>query len=248
MKLFPLIFTIFVIVFSAILHAEPSPAKVDTQAVSKTSSEAIVSDREKVDLIEDSNLEEAISRRPDLNFRNITIDGEVATVSLADIQADQVESAEVSKAVTPDLDADLRGGGLNLRSRPTYSLTERVIKASIDSYYDPVLKSFDKLGSLTYGRSMGRWGFMMTGSAEKGPFATESYRQDWIELEGDGSPQYVLEEQRLYHSETDETEYKANGTIDFKVNDSIRLYVKGDIRQADRASYRPRTTDRKSVV
>ena len=83
---------------------------------------------------------------------------------------------------------------------------------------------------------------MMTGSAEKGPYATESYRQDWIELEGDGSPQYVLEEQRLFHSETDETEYKANGTIDFKVNDSIRLYVKGDIREADRTSYRPRTT------
>lgn len=200
----------------------------------------IISDREKVELVEDSNLEEAMSRRPDLSFRNVTIDGEVATISLKDIQADSVEAAEVSKAVTPDLDADLRGGGLNLRSKPTYGLAKRVLKASLDSRYDPVLKSWDKEGSLSYGRSMGRWGFMFTGSAENGPYALETYNQDWIRLPSPEGERFVLKEQRFQHSRTAETEFKANGTVDFRLGDSVRLYFKGDYRDSNREAYRPR--------
>ena len=42
----------------------------------------VVSDREKLELVKDSNVAEAVNRRPDLNFRNVTIDGEVAKVPL----------------------------------------------------------------------------------------------------------------------------------------------------------------------
>lgn len=240
MKLIPLIIVLYTCAIPACLAADANPAIATNQPLAKTQGDALNSDREKVDLIDDSNLAEAISRRPDLDFRNVTIDGEVATISLKDIPADTVQSAEVSKAVTPDLDADLRGGGLNLRSRPTYDLKDRVIKLSLDSTRDPILESFDKEGSLTYGRSMGRWGFMVSGSAEKGPFAMETYQQDWLDLGLPGHPQYVLEEQRLFYSRTDEIEYKANGTIDFKLTDRIRLYLKGDYVDGSRSGYRPR--------
>ena len=228
----------------ALVHA----CKADEiEAVVVDESEVLViSDREKVELLENTDLEEAMSRRPDLSFRNVTIDGEVATVSLKDIQADEVESAEVSKAVTPDLDADLRGGGLNLRSRPTYGLEKRVFRASLDGRYDPILGAWDNEAGLSYGRSLGRVGFMVNGSVEDGLDGQESYRQDWLRLSGEAGEKFVIEEQQFQHSRTDEMEYKANATVDLLLHESIRLYLKGDYRDSDREVYRPRLYIRQS--
>src|SRR5210317_1182917 len=151
MKFLPASLVVLAFLSTSSLIAEPAlPGNPDDTEAS-TTDETIVSDREKLELLDDSNLAEAVNRRPDLNFRNVTIDGEVSQVSLSNIQADQVESAEVSKAVTPDLDADLRGGGLNLRSKPTYALPKRVIKGELGGEYNEMMDEFEKEGSLTYG-------------------------------------------------------------------------------------------------
>ena len=81
-------------------------------------SDAIVSEKDAVDLVDDSSVREALSRRPDLSFVNITIDGEDSRRSLDSISADSVTSVEVMKAVTPDQDADSRGGSISLTTRP----------------------------------------------------------------------------------------------------------------------------------
>ncbi len=204
----------------------------------------IVSDREVIELVPDSNLAEAINRRPDLSFRNVTIDGERATVSLDDIPSDQVESADVSKSVTPDKDADLRGGGLNLRSKPTYDLKRRVIKGSVESLYKKSVNGFQNEASLTYGQSMGRWGFMGTVSSDWGEKGMDSYSQDWIRKEHEAGTHYLLKDQTLGSIYSDETEYKVNATVDFKATDQIRLYLKGDYETVDDAGFRPRMTIR----
>lgn len=206
--------------------------------------ETINSDRETVELVEDSNVAEAVNRRPDLSFRNVTIDGEVAQVSLSNIQADQVESAEVSKAVTPDLDADLRGGGLNLRSKPTYDLPERVIKGEIGGDYNELIDEFEKEASITYGKSMGNWGFMGTVSTDHGIDGGEHYRQDWKRLNSENDDVYVIEDQTIDASFMDGAEYSANGTVDFKLSDPVRLFVKASHRRRDVTGYRPRLTVR----
>lgn len=83
-------------------------------------SDAIVSEKDAVDLVDDSSVREALNRRPDLSFANITIDGEDSRRSLDSISADSVTSVEVMKAVTPDQDADSRGGSISLKTlQPT---------------------------------------------------------------------------------------------------------------------------------
>ncbi|MBT7867172.1 MAG: hypothetical protein HN763_12560, partial [Opitutales bacterium] len=86
----------------------------------ESDSNAIVSEKDTVKLVEDSTVSEAISRRPDLSFANVTIDGESSRRSLGSISADSVTSVEVMKAVTSDQDADSLGGSISLRSRPAY--------------------------------------------------------------------------------------------------------------------------------
>lgn len=242
--------SLLILIFSLpmILSAENATPSVDLDKnTEKNLGEAenrIVSDREVIELVPDSNLAEAINRRPDLSFRNVTIDGEKATVSLEDIPADQVESADVSKAVTPDKDADLRGGGLNLRSKPTYDLKQRVIKGSVESLYKQTAKGFENQASLTYGQSMGRWGFMGTVSSEWGKRGIDNYYQDWIQDEHESGIRYLLKDQSLSTMAGDATEYKVNATVDFKATDQIRLYIKGDYETDESSSKRPRMTIR----
>lgn len=63
-------------------------------------SDAIVSEKDAVALIEDSSVGEAVDRRPDLQFSNINIDGQPTDISLSSIPAEAVESMEVLKAAT----------------------------------------------------------------------------------------------------------------------------------------------------
>ncbi len=227
---------------TALVVAEPALPIYSGESKAGKTDDTIVSDREKVELIEDSNVAEALSRRPDLDFRNVTIDGEVSQVDLKDIPTDQVESAQVSKAVTPDLDADLRGGGLNLRSKPTFNLKERVLKGELGTSYKELLDEHEIEGSLTYGQSMGRWGFMGTVSVEDGLNGYEQYSQDWIKHSGAEESLFVLENQRISANFLDQTLRSANGTVDFKVNEAVRLYVKGSARERDVTGYNPRFT------
>jgi len=204
------------------------------------SAEPIVSQREKVDLVEDSSIAEALERRPDLNFANVTIDGEKTTLSLDEIPADQVEAANVSKAVTPDLDADMRGGGLNLRSKPAYALEERVLKGSIETEYFEVVDAFRSELSLTYGKSLGRWGFIATAARTQGTWGEDEYEQDWIrQSDGDGQ-RFLLAQQQIEHGMVDQVHDSINATVDFRATEEIRLYVKGDYRQSRRDQYRVR--------
>jgi TonB-dependent receptor len=219
------------------------PAQMAEEAHSMDDAAPLVSERELVELVEDSSIGEAMDRRPDLNFNNVTIDGEPTNLSLDDIPADQIEAANVSKANTPDLDADLRGGGLNLRSKPTYSFEQRVLKGSIETRYYEVSDSFLTDLDLSYGKSMGRWGFIANASRTEGRRAEEEYAQDWEQLSGTG-PQWILSEQQIQYREVSILRNSINATVDFKLTDQIRLYLKGDYRVMDRDHYFPQLTVR----
>lgn len=216
----------------------------DTDPESLLEDESLVSDREKVELVEDSNVSEALRRRPDLNFTNVTIDGEKASVSLADIQVQQVEAAEVSKAATPDLDANTTGSGLNLRSRATYEFEKPLFNGSVETTFNAIIDKFQSKASITYGRSMGRWGFILTGSTNQGRHANENYVQDWDRIEGTDGDRFVVREQMITHSQGKVEEYTANGTIDFRIGDDIRLYLKGDVTVNEYEGYNPHQINR----
>jgi len=118
--------------------AEEAAAELEETESDEETSETIVSEKDEVNLVEDSSVAEAVKRRPDLNFVNVTIDGENSGISLSSLQAEDVESVEVMKAVTPDLDADSRGGSINLKTRPTYAQKKRVTSVEGSWSYDSI--------------------------------------------------------------------------------------------------------------
>ena len=113
----------------------PKTTEATAEVTQAQDTDTIVSQKDEVSLVKDSSVAEAVKRRPDLNFANVTIDGESSGVSLSSLQAEDVESVEVMKAVTPDLDADSRGGSISLKTRPSYNQKKRATSIESSGYW-----------------------------------------------------------------------------------------------------------------
>ena len=196
----------------------------------KVESDAIVSEKDSVKLVEDSTVSEAISRRPDLSFRNVTIDGESTQLSLDSISADSVSSVEVMKAVTPDQDASSRGGSISLKSRPAYKQETVSTKVSLESTYESMTGEpgyelmVNVSGPLNEKRTLGgRLGFGYEVEKE----GTQFVSKDWVSKTVGGETGHVLKELKLFDNREWNTVKEINGGLDYRASDTLRLFWKG---------------------
>jgi len=202
--------------------------------------QAIISEREEVKIVEDSNVAEAVSRRPDLRFQTVTIDGERTNVALSDLPSDAVRDLEVLRATTPDMDASARGGSLSLKSKPTFNLTEPVRKADLSWEYSAGKNTWLHQGSLTYGQSIGdHFGFRITGAHRNSHDSGENWTVEWQELQKDGTefivPSFLF---RRYYEHWD-IDQNVNATVDYRVTQRLRLQFRGNTTYHWKESYQP---------
>lgn len=113
-------------------------------------------------------------------------EGEVREVQLDLIPADMVQSIEVNKAVTPDMDADAIGASVNIVTRQ--DPPGRRVSATLGSGYNALTGREMALGSFTYGDRMadGRLGFVLSGSAFNHHLGSDNIEAVWDE--GDAGP------------------------------------------------------------
>ena len=182
-------------------------------------SDALISETDKVNLVEDSNVGEALKRRPDLRFENVVVDGGKTNVSLSSIPAEAVEKIEVMKAVTSDLDADSRGGSLNVRSQPSFELEERLVKGELEGNYNSLFEELRWKASLTYGQRIGsreRLGFRATGNYETRISGSDSIEIDWTSPSVEAGMHRLIEDQTLQQFRRENEDWKVNATLDLK--------------------------------
>ncbi len=202
------------------------------------SSEAIVSEREKVELVTDSNVSEAINRRPDLQFNNVTIDGEASGTALSDIPAEAADSLEVMRAITPDLDADARGGTLNVESRPTFQLEETVNKLDLSAEFDGEGPVWGSNVSLSRSASLGDFGYRLSLSRERNDGYDEESHSDWLYLESEDTfvPEFIAAE--IKQSKFSDT--NLNSRIDYGISESLYLFARLEYGKREYSEYKPK--------
>jgi TonB-dependent receptor len=85
-------------------------------------------------------------------------------VNLDTIPTDLLESVELNKAITPDMDADAIGGAINLKTKNAFSQPGRIISASAEGVYNTYAEDLGHKYALTYGQRFGgdRWGFLFS--------------------------------------------------------------------------------------
>ena len=216
----------------------PAETAETTNASSEATSngETIVSEKDEVDLVEDSSIAEAVKRRPDLSFANVTIDGESSGVSLSSLNAEDVESVEVMKAVTPDLDADSRGGSISLRTKPTYNQQRRVTSVEASLSYDSLDSQMGGRGRLTFAGPLNEartWGARASLSYSNSPYGSQTLYQDWRSANIDSTPHFVLRDTGYGTYRRTLESFNVDAALDFKFSDTLSFYTRASVQNRD---------------
>ncbi|MBR8537813.1 TonB-dependent receptor [Carboxylicivirga sediminis] len=163
---------------------------------------------------------------PDLN--SVTINGEripsaeaeTRSVQLDLIPADMVQSIEVSKVVTADMEGDAIGGSVNLvtRSKPV----DRRISGTVGSGYNFLSQKPMAVGSIVYGDRFinNKLGMVLSGSYFNHQLGSDNIEAEW---EDDGNMKDF--QIRTYEVQRERQSYSAS--FDFNINDKHSLDLKG---------------------
>jgi len=228
-----------ILLFScSILAQETPPLPMQSEDFADTSDQALISSRETVTIVEDSNVAESIARRPDLQFNNVTIDGERSSISLNDIPADAVSEIELLRAVTPEMDADTRGGSINLSSNPTYNLEKPVIKADSWARYSMGESTWVNGSSASYSRSLGDFGFRISTSFERNHDITQGFYMRWSEAVTT-DPAYSPDYLSASHQEDWEINYNFGTAFDYRFSDKLNAFVRFNYSETAHEGYQP---------
>ncbi len=109
-------------------------------------------------------------------------EGSVRYVGLDVISVDQIETIEVTKVLTPDMDADAIGGTVNIVTKTARSEVPE-IKASLAAGYNNLRGTENYQVQLAYAQRKGKFGFSMNGS-----YYLNNQGSDNLEFEYDKLP------------------------------------------------------------
>ena len=151
-------------------------------------------------------------------------EGETRNVQLDLIPADMVQSIEVSKVVTSDMDGDAIGGAINLVTKNTPY--DRVFNVTAGSGYNFVSnKPVLNLG-LTYGDRFfkDKWGIMASASYQLAPGGADNTEFEY-DVDDDGSVYLDKAEIRQYYVTRERHSYSL--ATDYKFNADHKISFKG---------------------
>ena len=150
-------------------------------------------------------------------------EGDTRNVQLDLIPADMVQTVEVSKVVTSDMDGDAIGGAINLVTKNTPY--DRVFNATVGSGYNMVSDKMQLNLGLTYGDRFfnDKLGLMMAASYQNAPGGADNTEFEY-DVDDDGNVfldkaevrQYYVTRERQSYSLASDYKFNANHKISFK--------------------------------
>jgi TonB-dependent receptor len=163
-------------------------------------------------------------------------EGDVRQVQLDAVPADQLQSIEVSKAVTPDMDADSIGGAVNLVTRQAVAKPTALF--TLAGGFNALQRDYgqSQFGA-TLGRRVGRAGILIGGSASSLARGSENFEAQYAAggLTDLQLRDYIISRKR----------YGFNASADVRLSNSGALMLKGifnefkDYEINNRKRYRP---------
>jgi len=115
---------------------------------------------------------------------------DVRKISLDIIPSYSLGGVEVTKAITPDMDADAIGGHVNLITKNAFDYDGQFMEAKVAGGHRPLYGKNGNMAAFTYGNQFmdGRLGLIVSASHEFNDMKTDN-----IELEWDDKYEYVSE-------------------------------------------------------
>ena len=166
-------------------------------------------------------------------------EGDTRNVQLDLIPADMIQTIEVSKVVTSDMDGDAIGGSINLVTKN--SPYKRTLTATAGSGYNWISEKAQLNLGLTYGDRFfnDKLGVMLSASYQNAP--SGSYDTEFLWEKDDKGNVYINDYQiRQYYVTRERQSYSA--ALDWDINENHKLMFKGIFNNRNDWESRYRTT------
>jgi TonB-dependent receptor len=162
-------------------------------------------------------------------------EGDFRYVGLDIIPSDQIEFIEVSKVITPDMDADAIGGSVNVITKGPKE-GDPQIRTVFSSGYNNLRQTPNYNLQFSFGQRYKKLGFQINGSYFQNNQGSDNIEYDFTkgpffnsEAQGLGVNNYFLHftDVQLRHYDIQRTRVAVSPSLDYKFNDLSRIYVKG---------------------
>ncbi len=170
---------------------------------------------------------------------SVTVDGQKLPSSQEDaryidlgvINSSQLASVEVTKALTPDMDADAIGGTVNLVTRSPFDQTKTQFKLDLGGGYAPQGKNplYRVSGVYTGFFANKKFGYTISGSYYRNNIRTHSDEFDWDnvnDINGNEIP-FALTDLRFYDYITHRDHIGGSANLDYRPDGDNSYYVRG---------------------
>lgn len=158
--------------------------------------------------------------------------GGVRYVGMDIIPADQIEFIEVSKVMTPDMDADGIGGSVNVKTKEAAE-EKPDIRATLSTGYNNLRQTPNYQLQYTYGQRFGRFGFNLNSSFFQNNQGTDNVEYDFAKgpffgSQDSGVNNYFVQfrEVQFRHYDITRTRISVAPTLDYRFSKNSFLYLR----------------------
>lgn len=153
-------------------------------------------------------------------------EGATRQIALDAVPVDVLEAIEVSKAITPDMDADVIGGSVNLITKKAPE--EMLFNVETAGGYGTLRDKFTGGGVVTYGNRItdGKFGYLLSGTYNNRSFGADNLEPEY-DLGDEGPEDDLLDELQVRHYNVLRERIGATANLDYRLNENSSLYLSG---------------------
>lgn len=168
-------------------------------------------------------------------------ESDVRSVALDVVPSELIESIEVKKSLTPDMDADTIGASIEINTTSAFDRKKDLYSVKLEGSYNDYADAVTPKGSFDFAtRLTDRFGISGGFSYYKRKFETDNVEaSDWTLSDDD-----IAYAETMEYRDYDVTRKRIGGTLnlDWMPTDTTKLYARGIYNQFDDHEYRRRLT------
>lgn len=185
---------------------------------------------------------------PDLNATSLngvrlpSPESDVRSVALDVISSDIIESIEVKKSLTPDMDGDTIGASIEIKTTSVFDRKKDLYSVKAEGSYNDYADYVSPKGSLDFAtRLTDTFGVAGGFSYYKRKFETDNIEAENWNVENDAG---ILFAEDIEYRDYDVERERISGhlSFDLKATEDLSLFLRGNYSQFDDQEYRRRTT------
>ncbi|WP_395392390.1 TonB-dependent receptor [Novosphingobium sp. BL-8A] len=184
---------------------------------------------------------------PDLNGTSINgvrmpaPESDARSVALDVISSDTIESIEVKKSFTPDMDGDFIGASVEINTTSAFDSKKNRYSVSAEGSWNDYSGKVTPKGAFDFTQKLGdNFGIAGSVSYYKRKFETDNVETGGWNVDDNGNAWAETVEYRDY--DVERTRINAALSLDWRASDTTKAYVRGNWAQFDDHEYRRRTT------